>query len=118
LICVLVAETNTLLTYETGWQVRYFEPMVQSQLAGNYPQACQYGIAFLTILGIPEKDFPKKETPFSKSAQAEIGTWMDYYNNIMLMSAGQIRATIVDVRNKYRRQQDIPQYNKPQEIRK
>ena len=108
-----MAESSTLLTYETGWQVRFFEPMIQSQLAGNYPMACNYGIAWLRILQIPFEKMPKKEQPLARTAQAELGTWMDYFNAIMLTGAGTIADTIVRVRSVYQKRRDIPEYQKP-----
>ena len=108
-----MVQNNTLLTYETGWQVRFFEPMIQSQLAGNYPMACSYGIAWLRILQIPFDQMPKKEQPLAKSAQAELGTWMDYFNEIMLKGAGTIADTIVRVRSTYQKRRDIPGYQQP-----
>ena len=108
-----MAAGTTLLSYEMSWQLKLFELMTNSQQAGDYIMACQYGIAFYRILGINE--VPEKRIPEKGGGAYEMQTWKEYFITLMLGGVSKVGETITNVRNNYAKKQDIPDYKKPRE---
>lgn len=109
-----MVESTTLLTYETGWQVRLFELMTASQQANDYIMACNYGLAWLDILGIEK--MPTKRMAEKSGGQNEMATWQEFFIIILMTGIGTIGQTIKRVRKEYRKDVDIPKYTKPQAV--
>lgn len=109
-----MAQGTTLLSYEMGWQLRLFDLAAASQQSNDYISAVNYGIAFLTILGLADK-IPKKKIPEKKGTAEEIASYRDYYFEIIMSGLNQISNTINSVRNdpKYNKAKDIPDYRRP-----
>lgn len=108
-----MAAGTTLLSYEMSWQLKLFELMTNSQQAGDYIMACQYGIAFYKILGINE--LPEKRIPEKGGGVYEMQTWKEYFITLMLGGVSQVGQTISRVRDNYAKKQDIPEYRKPKQ---
>lgn len=87
--------------------------MTNCQQMGDYIMACQYGIGFYKILGM--KDFPKKKVPEKSGPNAEMGTWKEYFVELMLGGVTQVGQDIERVRAKYAKRDDVPEYHKPKE---
>ena len=105
-----MAAGTTLLSYEMSWQLKLFELMTNSQQAGDYVMACQYGIAFYKILGMTE--FPTKRIPSKANGGAELDTWKEYFIELMLGGVSKVGDTISRVRDNYAKKEDIPTYKK------
>lgn len=101
-------EGSTLLTYETGWQKDLFHLMTNSEQMGRLGMACNYGIALLKILKIPEQDFPKQQMPKSSKREDQLQIWEKYYTDILFLVTDTIGATIDEVRKAYSEKGDIP----------
>ena len=109
-----MATGTTLLSYEMSWQLKLFELMTNSQQAGDYIMACQYGIAFYRILGIEK--VPEKRIPEKAGGAHEMQTWQEYFIVLMQGGVAKVGETITNVRNAYVKKQDIPGYTKPKEV--
>ena len=103
-----MTDGSTLLTYESGWQKDLFHLMTNSEQLGRLGMACNYGIALLKLLKIPEEKHPKLEMSKTKKREDQIQSWENYYTSILFMVTDQIGQTIEDVRNAYREKGDIP----------
>lgn len=88
--------------------------MAASQQANDYIMACNYGIAWLKILGIEQ--MPEKKIAEKSGTGNEMATWQEWYIVIMMTGVGKIGNTIATVRKNYKPNQDIPNYRKPQVV--
>lgn len=103
-----MTDGSTLLTYESGWQKDLFHLMTNSEQLGRLGMACNYGIALLKLLKIPEEKHPKLELAKTRKREDQIESWETYYTSILFMVTDEIGQTIEDVRNAYREKGDIP----------
>lgn len=106
-----MAEGTTLLSYEMGWQLRLFDLMAASQQANDYMSAINYGIGFLSILGLQDK-IPERKLPEKGGASAELESLQNYYFEILMVGIGKIANTIANVRVKYNKDKDVPSYRR------
>ena len=107
-----MAEGTTLLSYEMGWQLRLFDLMAASQQANDYVMACNYAVAFLTILGLDE-NIPERKLPDKSGSGPEFASLQNYYNELMMAGIAKIGKTIASVRKNYTKDTSgIPKYQK------
>ena len=110
-----MADKNTLLSYQTSWEFRFFDLMAASQQVGDYVMACVWGESWLILLGLSDK-IPEKKVPLKSGSGAEMSTWQSHFANILQVGVGKVKSTIDDVRKTYRPEMNIPKYTKTQAV--
>lgn len=103
--------SNTALAYQMMIEGAILGSMTKAADAGNFYIASAYGKAYAEFLGLPLSSYPEEPSGI-KDRMSFLRSWEEYYFKILSVIFRQARDTLIEVRAKYRQNQDIPRFRK------
>lgn len=100
-----MADTPSLLGYQTSYELRLFDLSTNSQQMGDYRMACFWARQHAIFVGC--ENIPAQPV-FSNNSSEVLAQYQDWYGKLMGASLKNVAAKVEKIRAIYGKSNDIP----------